>query len=190
MKKTVYFFALACLLLTCGGAAFAQSKCNASCNVTKYVGKMQSMYDELNLLGDNVKFTKYMTYDFDADGKKEFWMSSDNDENQAIFSIVDGKLTLLASTYFKTSFSFYPGVIVSAGGCGTGCFSVEYTVLKNSKRVYLLNEMQSYNFEKDTMESEYSKDDKEISKAEGERIVNGFGKAVDVERKMIPVPYK
>lgn len=184
MRKTIYTLLVACLLLTSACTAFAQKHSVTSIIVNKYLNEMEAKYNELDLLSDGVTFTKYMTYDFDGDGKQEFWMSSENDENQAIFSLVNGKLELLSHTYFKTNFFFFPGVIASSGSCGTGCYGIEYTVLRNSLKAYTLNEMQSYNFEKDTMESEYTKNDKDISRAEGERIVKSYGKSIDVERKM------
>ena len=129
-------------------------------------------------------FTRYSLVDIDEDDIPELWLFSENGDNQAIYSLANGKISLLSSKYFKTSFTFFNSgansVILSAGGCGTGCFNAEYTVIENSRVKYTLNDMQSWDYEKDKIISSFSKDDKDISTAEGERIIKSFGNPVEI----------
>ena len=129
-------------------------------------------------------FTKYSLVDIDEDNIPELWLFSENNDNQAIYSLANGNISLLSSKYFKTDYTFFKNgantVILCAGSCGTGCFSAEYTVLDHSKIKYTLHDMQSYNYEKDEMISSFSKNGKDISTAEGERLIKSFGQPVEI----------
>ena len=144
--------------------------------------KMCKLYDDDKMLAEKVNFTWFAIHDFDDDDNPELWLVSENEENQAIFAIKgENDIRMLTSTYFKTHLLFRDNsVIGSAGGCGTGCFHTEYIKLDHSKPAYRLEDSQSYNFEKDEMISTYYKDGKEISKAEGERIIKTFGDVIDI----------
>lgn len=134
-------------------------------------------------------FSKYALIDVDEDNIPELWLFSENNDNQAIYSIVNDNVSLLASKYFKTNFSFFNSgansVILSSGGCGTGCYNAEYTVVENSRVKYTLNDFQSWDYEKDKMVSSFSKNDKDISNAEGERLVKSFGEPVEIHPAII-----
>lgn len=144
---------------------------------------MCRQYDNLYQLPEKVKFTKYVLYDFDEDDNPELWLLSENEEDQAIYSIVQGNIQMLASTYFKTHLLFHPNVVGAAGGCGTGCFRAEYTVVEKSQPKYRIVDQQSYNYQKDEMESTYYKNEREISNAEGERILEQFGESLEINPK-------
>lgn len=132
----------------------------------------------------DVKFTKYMMLDIDEDDIPELWLSSEDDDYQAIYSIINNDVNLLGNTYYKTHFGFYPGVLCVAGGCGTGCYNIEYVILQDSKVKSRMNEMQEYDMTTDKMKSTYAIGDKDISVAEGERIKKGFGKQIEKEMKL------
>lgn len=148
--------------------------------------QMCRQFDSTYQLQDKVKFDKYALFDFDEDNNPELWLSSDNNENQAIFTVSHDGIQMVASTYYKTHFSFYENsVIGSAGSCGTGCFRADYVKLNNSKPVYRFADMQSYDYQKDEMISTYYKDEKEVSNAEGERLIKSFGAAKDITTLML-----
>lgn len=147
------------------------------------IDRMCQQFDNRYQSENKVKFTKYALIDLDEDYNPELWLASDNEENQAIFSISEGNIQMVASTYYKTHFVFHTNVVGSAGGCGTGCFRAEYTLLEKSQPKFTFIDQQSWNYQKDEMESTYYKDNKEISKAEGERILKSFGESLDINPK-------
>ena len=148
--------------------------------------QMCRQFDNTYQLADKVRFDKYALFDFDEDNNPELWLSSDNNENQAIFTVSHDGIQMVASTYYKTHFSFYENsVIGSAGSCGTGCFRADYVKLNNSKPVYRFADMQSYDYQKDEMISTYYKDEKEVSNAEGERLIKSFGAAKEITTLML-----
>ena len=136
-------------------------------------------YDEF----EDSDFTKYMLYDFDGDNNPELWLSSQNEDYQAIYSIVQGEIKMLSSTYFKTNFVFYENAIATAGSCGTGCFITQCVVLKDSKVYRTCEELQSYNFEKDDLESSYSIDGQEVHKKAGKNMFKSLGEAKEITPK-------
>lgn len=125
------------------------------------------------------EFSKYALIDIDEDGEPELWLSTDDEEYQAVLSIVEGKLTLVAGKDYKRHLIFYKGVVGDAGGCGTGCFYARYTKLKNSAPEFEFHDMQSYDFELDDMVDSYSKDEEELTKEEGEAVFESFGETYD-----------
>lgn len=156
----------------------------ASTTIENY-DKMEQMYNSRYQFENRIKFTQYALVDIDEDRNPELWLFSANNDYQAIYSIVEGNVQMLSSTYYKTQFSFFnqgaPCAILSAGSCGTGCFRADYTVVEKSLPKFRLADQQDYNYQKDDMESTYYKDDKKISNAEGERIQKSFGDPVDIE---------
>lgn len=143
--------------------------------------QMYRLYDTTYQLPEKVKFDRYALYDFDEDDNPELWVSSANNDNQAIYTIRQGKIEMLASTYYKTHFIFHENCVIgSAGSCGTGCFRADYTKLGESKPVYRFADQQDYNYQKDEMVSTYYKDGQKVSEAEGERIMKSFGEVKDI----------
>ena len=148
--------------------------------IEKY-NQMCQQFDNKYQLGEKVTFDKYALIDFDEDNNPELWLSAENDENQAIYAMGHDKIEMVASTYYKTHFIFHENnVIGSAGSCGTGCFNADYVKLEQSKPLYRFTDFQEYNYQKDEMFSTYSKDDKKLSQAEGERIMKSFGEVKDI----------
>lgn len=151
---------------------------------------LQSLYIQKYGEFEMSKFTQYTLYDFDEDNNPELWLSSENGDYQAIYSIVRGNTEMVESTYYKTHFLFYPNTIGSAGGCGTGCFDAHYVVLKDSKPLHTFEDFQEWNFEKDEMNHTYSFDGKEVSVKEGERILESFGKSVEITPQFRPLQHE
>lgn len=94
---------------------------------------------------------------------------------------------MLAATYYKTSFIFYPTAIGTAGSCGTGCFAAQYTILKNSKGIHTFEDNQEWNFQKDAMDHTYTLDGKELSQKAGEQYLENLGKSKNIAPKFRPL---
>jgi len=155
--------------------------------IDKFDQIRQLYYDEYDEFEDS-DFTKYMLYDFDGDNNPELWLSSQNEDYQAIYSIVQGEIQMLSSTYFKTNFVFYSNnAVCTAGGCGTGCFYTRCVMLKDSKIYQTFDDLQSYNFEKDNMESSYTVDGQEVNKKAGEKMFKSLGEPIEITPKFRPL---
>lgn len=146
--------------------------------------KMCKQYDAAYELPNKVQFSKYALYDFDEDRNPELWLSSENDEQQAIYAIKAETIQLVASTYYKTHLLFHTNVVGSAGSCGTGCFRAEYTVLEQSQPKYRVVDQQDYNYQKDEMVSTYYKNGQVMPQKAGEQFVHSLGEPQDLKPLM------
>lgn len=138
--------------------------------------------------GSNPIMVKYALIDIDRDGIPELWTCSENGEDGAFFAINDGKTWLLETMNYHSSISFLKGgAIQQSGGCGTGCHFSRYTVVKGSKPGDTVQQFTQYSFDGENIEEEnYTKNDKEISVAEGEKFVNAMGDAIEIEPEWHP----
>lgn len=150
---------------------------------------MDEFYDDY-MTYEMDDFSKYALIDIDEDGEPEIWLSTEDEEYQVVLSVVEGEVKILAGQDFKRSLFFYKGVVGDAGGCGTGCYFVQYTILKNSAPESSLNNMQSYNFETDGVDDEYYKDGEAITNEEGDALIESFGEPVEpqVEWRRLAIP--
>ncbi len=145
------------------------------------MGQMSKKFDDNNLLDEKVAFSKFALHDFDGDDNPELWLSADNEENQAIYTIRDGEIDMVASTYYKTHFSFHgDNVIGTSGSCGTGCFSAEYVVLDKSRVAHTFVDFQEWNFQKETMDHTYTLDSRELSQKAGEQWLEYVGNPKEI----------
>ena len=142
--------------------------------------QMVAMYEQNYWADENHPFTQYCLHDFDDDGEPELWLGSDNEEFQAIYSIVQAEIQLIAGADYKRQLMLFPKVVGDAGGCGTGCFYTCYNILENSLPKSVLADMQSYNFSTDEMEDEYSLNDLAITVEEGDALVESFGEPIEI----------
>ena len=142
---------------------------------TGLINTFKENYDTYEM-GD---FSKYALIDIDKDGQPEVWLSTDNEEYQLVASIVEGETKLLAGQDYKRHLMFYDGVVGDAGGCGTGCFYARYVKLQDSVIEFEFEDLQSYNFRKDDMDDQYSKDDELLTQQEGDDILESFGEVYD-----------
>lgn len=131
-------------------------------------------------------FDKYALIDIDKDGQPELWLSTENEENQVVCSIVEGEIELLAGQDYKRHLMFYDGVVGDAGGCGTGCYYSHYVKLNNSTTEFTFGDMQLFNFKTEDMDHEYSKGEEELNQKEGEEILDSFGDVYDPEVTWLP----
>lgn len=156
------------------------------------IGEVFDIMDEFDQeymtyeMGD---FSKYALIDIDEDGEPEFWLSTEDGEYQAVLSIVEGNVTMVAGKDFKRQLIFYKNVVGDAGGCGTGCYYVHYTKLKNSAPEYDFSDMTIYDFGKDKTEDEYAKDGEPLTEEEAEAILESFGEPYDPVVEWHPLRY-
>lgn len=150
---------------------------------------MDEFYDAY-MTYDMDDFSKYALIDIDEDGEPEIWLSTEDEQYQVVLSVVEGEVKILAGKDFKRSLFFHKGVVGDAGGCGTGCYYVQYTMLKNSAPGSILTNMQLYNFETDGVNDEYYKDGEAITNEEGDALINSFGESVEpqVEWRKLAIP--
>lgn len=140
---------------------------------------MEALYNEVADSGLDHPFTQYDLLDIDEDGEPELILSDDQEENQGVFSIVQGKTTLLAASDFKRHLMFFKGVVGDAGSCGTGCYYSKYSVLQNSSLLSTLAEMKLFNMETEEMDSEFELDENPITEEEGLQKLESFGEPVE-----------
>lgn len=135
-------------------------------------------------------FSKYALIDIDEDGEPEIWLSTEDEAYQVVLSVVQGEVKILAGKDFKRDLFFYKGVVGDAGGCGTGCYYVQYTTLKDSAPESVLTDMQSYNFKTDGVDDEYYKDGEALTNEEGDALVKSFGESIEpqVEWRRLAIP--
>ena len=143
------------------------------------IDTMSYQYRDTYYSDSKQPFEKYDLVDIDGDGEPELWLSSDNEESQAVYSICQGKITLLAGKDFKRYPFFYRNVAGDAGGCGTGCFYIQYNVMEKSMVKERLTNMQSYNMETDNLDDEFELNGKPLSKKQGNIRIKAFGKQVE-----------
>ena len=149
-----------------------------------------NQFDEEYMTYEMDDFSKYALIDIDEDGEPEIWLSTKDEEYQAVLSVVEGQVKLLAGKDYKLSLLFYKGVVGNAGGCGTGCFYAQYTKLKDSAPEFILVDMQLYDFEKDEIGDEYEINGEQLTNDEGDAIIKSFGELVEpqVEWHHLVVP--
>ena len=106
---------------------------------------------------------EYGLIDFDSDGINELWVRESSGENGAFFCRGNGKLEIIATTWFKSFASVSGNVLCTSGPAGTGAFFSAYYVIENSSIAHQAFDMQMYNMETDKMNHECEYDGKEVS---------------------------
>ena len=152
--------------------------CNPETEFDGVDGVTQTFYDNY-MTYEMGGFSKYALIDIDKDGESELWLSTDDEEYQAVLSIVESGVTLLAGKDYQRHLLFHKGVVGDAGGCGTGCFYARYIQLKNSVPEFEFGDMQNYDFEQEDMVHSYSMDEEPLTDEEGLIILDSFGDPYD-----------
>lgn len=144
--------------------------------------QLQEDYDSYFTSSDPV--AKYALVDIDEDGEPELLLSSEDEDYQEVYSIVQGQSYYLAGTDYRRSLCFYKGVVGDVGGCGTGCYYSYYTKLENSVPLFNMGWFQLYGFNTDTneeqVEEEFYLNEEEISVEEGRSIHDSFGEPKEI----------
>lgn len=151
------------------------------------ISSIMDEFDEDYMTYEMGEFSKYALLDIDEDGEPELILSTENEEYQAVLSIVEAEVKLIAGADFKRHLIFYKGVVGDAGGCGTGCFYSHYTKLKNSAPEFELGDMGLYNFETDEVDDEFNLNGEELTYDEGQAIFESFGEPYDPEFEWHPI---
>lgn len=161
-------------------------------SIAKVYDDIVGMAEPLFAGYDPIEFHEYALIDADHDGQAELWLRNNEARYSIIVSLADNDPHILIDADERKDISFFPGAIQSSGGCGTGCNTLEVTVLKDSKLAYRLNNMEQYDMEGNLSENNWEKDGKEISTDEGEKLYKALGSPVelytnwhgiDIERK-------
>ena len=151
------------------------------------VADIMDEFDEEYMTYEMGDFSKYALIDIDEDGEPELWISTEDEEYQAVLSIVEANVTIIAGKDFKRQLIFYKSVVGDAGGCGTGCYYAHYTKLKNSAPEYDFSDMMTYVFETDGVENEYSKNGELLTQEEADEILESFGEPYDPQVEWHPL---
>lgn len=144
--------------------------------------EMWKTYGDQAMMDGDWPVTRYAVIDIDRDGSPELMLGAENDDYQAVFALFDGKWEMIAAKDYKRQLNFFPPKAVgSSGGCGTGCFFIDWTLLENSRPTHHIENVQEYHFDTDAMVDNYSLDGREVVHAEeGDRLVKSLGDAVDI----------
>lgn len=156
-----------------------ENKTNQQFDIKKYYGEFVEMAEPLFAGYDPVEFYEYALIDVDRDGKPELYMRNGKAEYEVVFSLDDKDPHILIDADYHRSISFFKDAIQSSGGCGTGCHMAEVVVLKDSKRLYTLNNMEQYDMEGELAEEGWEKDGKEIPTQEGDKLYKKLGEPID-----------
>lgn len=156
--------------------------------------KLMEAFSEKAIFSDNkTDMTRFALIDVDNDDTPEIWLSDAKGENSSVYCVSEGKATLLGENNYKYNCSFFKDAVLTAGGCGTGCFYTSYSHLKNSNVDFVLNCIASYtaiNDDEMSEEYEYSLDGKELTQEEGEELVESFGEPKELEPVWHPLRIK
>ncbi len=163
---------------------------NLQFSKVKFEKKNAFSREYYNMYNEEVIFTNYMLYDFDGDEEPELWLADESEDTQAIFSMTEGKINMIACTYYKISLAFRRNAVGTAGSCGTGCFETHYTVLKDSKPIHEFDDHQEWDFDKDEMVHTYALDDKELSQSQGKKFLDSLGEGCSIYPKFRPLYHR
>ncbi len=148
-------------------------------------------FKEKAIYSDNdTEMTRFAIIDIDNDDAPEIWLSDDKGENSSVYCVKEGKTVLLGENNFKYGVTFFKDVVLTAGGCGTGCYYTSYSHLKDSSVDYVLNCIVTHPvLENDEIgeEYEYYLNDKELTKKEGDKMVESFGKPIEIQPFWHPI---
>ncbi len=141
--------------------------------------KKYKEYDDM-YKSEDATFAKFALVDIDEDGNPELWFRSAKGGDGAFFAINGGNVSLLITENYHSVLAFYKGAIQQSGGCGTGCHMAEFVTLKDSQFGSRVRWFTQYSMDgEDVVEEEYTKDEKPMTKAEGEKFVKSLGKDID-----------
>lgn len=149
-------------------------------DIKKYYHELVELAEPLFAGYDPVEFYEYALIDVDRDGKAELYMRNGEAHYEVIFSLDDKDSHILIDADYHRSISFFKNAVQSSGGCGTGCNTIEVVVVKDSKRVCTLNNMEQYDMAGELSENGWEKDGKEIPTEEGEKLYKELGNPIEL----------
>jgi hypothetical protein len=150
-------------------------------DINKYLQEMKRLVaKEAGTDEDETSFDAYGLLDIDRDGMPEVYVRDKEHFYNAVFSIADGKPTLLAASFNATEIYFFEHGVGAQGGCGTGCMMSDLTLIKNSRAVFNICSIDEYDMDGELAASSMTKDDKKISKKEYDKLYAQLGEPVDL----------
>ena len=144
---------------------------------------MESFSENAIMSDEDAEMTRLALIDVDNDDTPEIWLSDSKGENSSVYCVSEGKAKLIGEKNFKYGVTFYKDVVLTSGGCGTGCYYTSYSHVKNSNVDYVLNCIATFPVLEDGEigeEYEYSKNEQELTRKEGEKIVKSFGEPIEL----------
>lgn len=134
---------------------------------------------------------EYALIDIDLDGHPELWVRNQEGYYDAVYSIADNKVQLLAEADGRTALVFYENGVGSQGSCGTGCAQNNFCLLKSSRPVHHVSWVDVYSFDSNgdfaSSESNYNKDDKECTEKEALELSEQLGESYSINPIWHPV---
>ncbi len=153
-------------------------------DINRYIDQMNAFAAPLYAASsDPILFTEYALIDIDRDGQPEVWVRSKEQYYDAVFSISDGKVNLLADADGRTDLVFFLHGVGSQGSCGTGCAMSSYSLINKSRQTATLLSMVQYNMDGDIEESRYYIGDNECSEEAIFKEMDKLGKEITVNPK-------
>ena len=135
----------------------------------KDMAKLQKILEKHDPVFKSVKMAKWCHVYIDNDDEPEIWLHSDNDEYGAIFGL-KGEPQLLCTESRNDKVILYHGTISVCGSCGNGCFSMELTTLKDSRKGDRLELKRNTAPDNSIISEEYRLNGKIIDKSDGEKF--------------------
>lgn len=160
-------------------------KFNKNFDVNKYLSGMKEDVAKMQGVGkDDISFDAYGLVDIDLDGVPEVFVQNKEHFYNVVFSIADGKPSVLANSFGATEIYFFEHGVGAQGGCGTGCQMSDCTIIKDSKAVCNIRTIDEYGMDGELAASTKTKDGKEIAAEEYNKLFAQLGEQVNLEAVM------
>ena len=154
-------------------------------NINKYLPAMKELVAKLQGVDKNeISFDAYGLVDIDIDGTPEVFVQNKEHFYNVVFSIADGKPSVLANSFGATEIYFFEHGVGAQGGCGTGCQMSDCTFIKDSKAVCNIRTIDEYGMDGELVASTKTKDGKEITAEEYDKLFAQLGEQVNLEAVM------
>lgn len=156
-----------------------------SFDIKKYLPAIIAQTAEQQSVAPNeISFESYGLLDVDRDGQPEVFLQHKDGNYSVLFSLADGSPTLLAHAWGATSIYFFEHGVGVQGGCGTGCFMSDCAILKDSKAEVRFSAIDEYGMDGELSASTYTKDGKETTADEIDKLKARLGEQLDLSAIM------
>ena len=156
-------------------------KFNTNFDINKYLPVMKEQVAKLQgVEKDEISFDAYGLIDVDLDGIPEVFVQNKEHFYNVLFSIADGQPSPLANSFGATDIYFFEHGVGAQGGCGTGCMMSDCTIVKDSKAVVSFRTIDEYGMDGELASSTKTKDGKEITAEEYDKLYAQLGEQLDL----------
>lgn len=151
MKKLFFPVAMVLMMCACGGNTKTGGQAAAETDTPSAAdfAAMQALYDDAEDDHGWMPLCKWQYVDLDGDGLNEVWMRDKAEEYGAMFSLADGKVSLIGIETDR--FGAYTleqqdgkGYFCKGGPAGGPSYYTEIVTLKDSRVVERFNQLQVY----------------------------------------------